>query len=73
MFRTFKDDNHAFKPSFKQTKCDPGKLKDFKKKEEMSDPMELYETPTFVINLKNVPNTINTLPSEEDEIETAMR
>lgn len=78
LFRTFKDDNHAFKTPFKQLRCDPGKLKDyfynhFKKKEDVPDPKELQETPTFVKNLKNVTNAINTLPPEEDEIETAMR
>ena len=69
LFRTFKEDNHAFKYS-KTTKynCDPAKLKQyfhnhFRNSAQFPDPKELDEIPGFVEQLKKAGSTeMNTLP-----------
>ena len=79
LFRTYKEENHAFKYSkTTKDKCDPAKLKQyfhehFRNSAQFPDPKELDEILGFVEQLKKVGSTeTNTLPPNENEIKKAL-
>ena len=78
LFRAFKDDNHAFKPSSNNLKCDPNKLKDyfcnhFQSKSHVSDPDELNTIPRFIRKLKNnAPCQMKITPPDINEVKSSL-
>ena len=78
LFRAFKDDNHAFKPSSNSSKCDPSKLREyfyehFKSKSFVPDPDELVNIPRFIRQLKdNAPCHMNVVPPDINEVKSCL-
>ena len=78
LFRAFKDDNHAFKPSSRNLKCDPSRLKEyfcnhFQSKFYISDPDELKTIPRFIRKLKeNAPCQMKVITPDIDEVKSCL-
>ena len=79
LFRSFKNENSAFKTVKSRKQCDPEKLKMFFKKHFTSDPIvedpiELNEVPEYLKALQNVQTDgIKTGPPGKDEIRYVIR
>ena len=73
LLRSCKDDNHPFKSVSKNTKCDPGKLKDYFYNH-FPNPDELMNAPNFINQLINIGTTpMKTSPPETDKIDAALK
>ena len=78
LFRTFKNDNHAFQTPSNNPKCDPSKLKEyfcnhFRIKSYVPDPDELKNVPRFIRKLKDIaPCQMKISPPDINEVQSCL-